>query len=729
MNKGSHERTSDVIRRVRHVARLIPQRRCARAFGGDASGSPAIDRILVINLEREYQRWGLMEKELGRLRNAAGRGVSSRVHRLDAVDARLLDEATIREAPVETSYRLADQLAIDPEPLLDAKMAGDTLIQMTRQEVAVALSHIRAWESVAESRVAFTLVLEDDVVPVFRFARNLDDAWRAAHLSVGADVGFEMLYLSYDAVGAAKSLAGAGPVLVPPRGLWGLSGYVLSRSGARRLLGMLPVRGPVDLWVNHQFERMNVLAVRRPVLWQRYDVPSTNSYSAVPILTKLGVMSDEGPKLPKARRLTAPVFATGQPGSGLTSLGTALSMLGYRCCSDWSNLHALERLALDRRRGARRFDAYVNIATFRVEDLCEFGRRFPRAKFVVCHPASSGATTPSMDDPTGLSARLGGQRVLQLPVDSPNKWQVLCTFLDAPHPTSPFPDQPDAGVRRLLTQSPVPPSTSYRNSWRQERDATPWVMPDADWTGLHSLDSGMANSAHVFSHDSLHLGASLWRAREDTFPDNLAMFSTQNVAIGRERGVRLTLGPSTSDIRDFTAGGIATTQRFRYGRFAARVRPARVPGLITGIFLHRDLPRQEIDIELLGRDTRRMLVNVYYNPGTVGARMQYGYRGAPSLIDLGFDAADDFHLYEIEWTPSVIRWMVDGRVVHERGVWDPTPIPNQPLEFNINLWASRSAKLAGHMAVDRLPAATDIQRLAVNAVEICPANDILGHAG
>jgi len=52
-----------------------------------------------------------------------------------------------------------------------------------------------------------------------------------------------------------------------------------------------------------------------------------------------------------------------------------------------------------------------------------------------------------------------------------------------------------------------------------------------------------------------------------------------------------------------------------YGRFEAVLRPSRVPGVVTGVFLHRDSPRQEIDIEFVGKHPRQMLTNVYYNPG------------------------------------------------------------------------------------------------------------------
>jgi len=131
------------------------------------------------------------------------------------------------------------------------------------------------------------------------------------------------------------------------------------------------------------------------------------------------------------------------------------------------------------------------------------------------------------------------------------------------------------------------------------------------------------------------------------------------------------------------------------------------------MFLHRNGPRQEIDIEFLGKDTTRILVNVYYNPGNEGATLEYGYRGTPTLIDLGFDAAEEFHSYEIEWRPGFIRWRVDGRLIHDRVLWDPTPIPDLPMPFNINLWHSRSKELVGKLDDGGLPARAEIRAICI----------------
>ncbi len=153
--------------------------------------------------------------------------------------------------------------------------------------------------------------------------------------------------------------------------------------------------------------------------------------------------------------------------------------------------------------------------------------------------------------------------------------------------------------------------------------------------------------------------------REDTFPSNLALFTRNNYAMDADGTARLTIRKEQTPVREFTSAALCSRHRYLYGRFVGEVRPVSTPGVITGMFLHRNSPRQEIDIEFIGKDTCKMLVNVFYNPGIEGSRMEYGYRGTPTLVDLGFDASEDFHEYEIDWSETSIRWRVDGRLVYE----------------------------------------------------------------
>jgi beta-glucanase (GH16 family) len=211
------------------------------------------------------------------------------------------------------------------------------------------------------------------------------------------------------------------------------------------------------------------------------------------------------------------------------------------------------------------------------------------------------------------------------------------------------------------------------------------------------------------------LDESIWDLRSDTFPSNLALFDPKNFSISLDHAARLVLTKANSTVREYKAASICTRRAFLYGRFAAEIRPARGSGLISGFFLHRNSPRQEIDIEFLGRDTSKMLINVFYNPGSHGACLDFGYRGTPVLIDLEFDASSDFHRYELNWTPDAIRWLVDGVIVHERDDWEYTPIPQLPMQLFVNLWPSRSSQLAGKLATRTTPALTEIRLVNIEA--------------
>ncbi|AYD42639.1 glycoside hydrolase family 16 protein [Yersinia rochesterensis] len=122
-----------------------------------------------------------------------------------------------------------------------------------------------------------------------------------------------------------------------------------------------------------------------------------------------------------------------------------------------------------------------------------------------------------------------------------------------------------------------------------------------------------------------------------------------------------------------------------------------------------------MDIEIAGNMPSRLIVNVFYNPGDEGAQFDYGYRGAPSYIELGFDASKDVHRYAIEWTPWEIRWLVDDQLIHRRVLWDPTPIPHLSMKLHFNTWPSRSSQLAGRLNTRRLPTMTNVQSIRVLA--------------
>lgn len=206
-----------------------------------------------------------------------------------------------------------------------------------------------------------------------------------------------------------------------------------------------------------------------------------------------------------------------------------------------------------------------------------------------------------------------------------------------------------------------------------------------------------------------------WLLRDDTFMGNLALFRAANVELRAGGGAALHVRKKSLGVREYSAASICTHDRFLFGRFEAAIQPTNVPGLVTGFFLHRDSPRQEIDIEITGNRPDRLLANVFYNPGEEGTRYDYGYRGTPVHIKLGFDASQSVHVFAIEWSPHEIRWLVDGRIVHKRVDWDPSPIPHLGMALHVNTWPSRSRELAGRLSDRLLPCVSVLESVSVDA--------------
>ncbi len=721
MNTARHSRLAQQI--VNHAisrTRYLGERRMSSAFS--ATTRDAIQRIYVINLDRQPARWRQMMKELGGVQDSSGNPLLAMTRRYSAVDARYLSDLPDRQV-VEPSFSLADQLFVEPNPLLKGLVdPHERMISMTRQEIAVALSHIGVWRRIAQDDRSYTLVLEDDVTFRRGFARVMDRTWFDLLDGELEPTGIEMLYVSYQEALYQPPFEHQSRLwLRPSSGLWQLSGYILSRSGAQALLDLLPVRGPVDLWLNHQFQRLQVYATRDSIVKQRVDLPSSNSYSVLPVLTALGVFSREKPNHFKGERLPRPVFGFGDQASGLSGLASALLMLGYRCCSDLSDLPSQELHELLGDGRGRIFDAYVNIGALDGDALVKLAKVYSDARFIFSASESTHASLAyndeaGTDDWTKVAARLNAinAQVLVLQEEEPDKWELLRNFLGTAYPAHQYPSCIDR-PRRLLNGN-NDNMVGKHSAQGLLGDTSPWVIPNKSWRGLMisaPTSSEPSTEKECYTLESAGLDDDRWWLRDDTFPSNLALFRPQNLStIGNV--TRICLREEFTPVRNFTSGAIASRARHLYGRYAAVLKPPRVPGLVTGIFLHRDTPRQEIDIEFLGNAPTKLLLNVYFNPGMEGTKLEFGYRGTPTLIDLGFDATADFHRYEIEWEPHIIRWRVDGLLVHERCEWNPTPIPHLPMQFNANLWPSRSRQLAGRLAKRDLPAYAEIRSMVVS---------------
>lgn len=692
------------------MRRILPKQRSSIFGASDASTSRSIERVYVINLDREPDRWSRIKQELRRIRDRQGNDLLALTERYSAVDARSFFQDPERDSDLDPIYTLEDQLFVEPQPqTLPTRFELEAPIRMSRAEIAVAKSHIEVWRRVAEGNHVHAMILEDDVWFHPGFSRHVDKAWADVEKLNKNSKEVDLFYFSY-----AESRYGAPKALMskysfkPIKGLWHLSGYVISQHGAEKLLSLLPCRGPVDLWINQQFNSLNVFATRNAVVRQRGDAISTNSYSILPTLSKIGAINSETAALFNRRPHQSPVFAFGSTKSGLSSLAMALSMLGYRCCSDLDDLPLDELNKLYEGREDLLFNAYVNVGCL-FPEIERLRASYPNAKFIVTkpiHDESHRATNRVLSELEEADSIL-------IDPKSEDAWRVLCNHLLCAPPLCAFPVLEEQGQRRVgkVDESSDITIRVTRAKW----DHSPWIIggDNPAWSGI-----ALAGEATRYSGEPTGIGGSRnhgatikCSARTDTFAGNLALFRAENVRPTGDGSTKIYVQREKLGVREYSAGALTSDADFLFGRFESSFRASSVPGVITGFFLHRNSPHQEIDFEIAGNMPSRLIVNVFYNPGGDGAKFDYGFRGSPCYIDLGFDASIRMHQYAIEWSPTDIRWLVDEKLVHRRVFWNPTPIPHLPMKLHFNVWPSRASQLAGRLQSRKLPAVAQIEGL------------------
>jgi GR25 family glycosyltransferase involved in LPS biosynthesis len=668
------------------------------AFG---TGAGKIGMVMIINLDRQPRRLRRTMRELNRYKTFDGLPLWTISHRLPAIDARDGREVA-STSDVDQTYRLAHQLFVQPDTKLEECFDPSEPIRMTRQEVAVARSHIETWKAIASGQQEHVLVLEDDIWFARGAAAAIDRGWRESWQRLGGHGGPDLLYFSYeDAGGTAARLDACDAVFRPLRGLWFLSGYVLSRRGARTLLESMPVVGPVDMWINYCLEKLKALALSSPVVLQRDDGGSDNSHSILPYLARAGIVDANSMPVPK-RSVAGPVFAWTAKRER-EGLAMALSMLGLR---------------------VRVFDG--DEKELGDEDLASILTTFDALVDAPLSGKAFAAITARSDSRFVLEGapRLHRQqnreilppsRTVVFDAWEPNDamWQPLCALLGLAPPPYAFPAGAPRSWRILRDDRHKP--VRQVNGIRPERltDDSAWALvPDRAWPTRTASTRSIHPLGDCLVNEAMTTPTPILPAATETFPGNRAAFNHDGLLQNAD-GAQLVLSKVESGNRKYRSGAFASVRSFEHGRFEAEIRPACGTGLVTGFFLHRASPRQEIDIELTGDDPRRMLLNVYFNPGDDGSAIEFGYRGSPCRIDLGFNAASDFHLYAIDWRPGCITWSVDGEAVHQRVGWDPTPLPYLPMRLHANLWAPRSEALAGVMNDRALPATATFRNIKI----------------
>lgn len=144
-----------------------------------------------------------------------------------------------------------------------------------------------------------------------------------------------------------------------------------------------------------------------------------------------------------------------------------------------------------------------------------------------------------------------------------------------------------------------------------------------------------------------------------------------------EDGVlNLTIDKDYTGNYNYSGGEYRTNDFYHYGYYETSMQAIKNDGVVSSFFTYTgpsdNNPWDEIDIEILGKDTTKVQFNYYTN----------GVGDHEYMYDLGFDASEGFHTYGFDWQADHITWYVDGKAVYSAY----NNIPTTPGKIMMNVW-------------------------------------------
>ena len=233
-----------------------------------------VQDVVVIHMDKRKDRYRKFKRESKRIKLTDGTLFDKiRIHK--AIDGTKIRKK--RRKDFRPEYSLQSWCDINPEPKWkDIKDKDKKMIMSSGPEIGISFSHMGVWKDIVKKKIPYTLILEDDFTIDVGFQNNFKEAWNELPKD------FDLFYLSYlpSSDGFKYDLYKSN-LLKIHKGIWWLSGYILSYEGVKKLVDNFPVVGVVDMWINHIIPNMNVYSTRRLLIDQRINMKSDNTYSFI----------------------------------------------------------------------------------------------------------------------------------------------------------------------------------------------------------------------------------------------------------------------------------------------------------------------------------------------------------------------------------------------------------------------------------------------------------------
>ena len=147
-------------------------------------------------------------------------------------------------------------------------------------------------------------------------------------------------------------------------------------------------------------------------------------------------------------------------------------------------------------------------------------------------------------------------------------------------------------------------------------------------------------------------------------------------AVVKDGALHLSIDKDSAGKYNYSGGEYRTNDHYSYGYYETSMQAIKNDGVVSSFFTYtgpsENNPWDEIDIEVLGKDTTKVQLNYYTN----------GQGNHEYMYDLGFDASEGYHTYGFDWQEDSITWYVDGKAVYTATI----DIPSTPGRIMMNTW-------------------------------------------
>ena len=127
---------------------------------------------------------------------------------------------------------------------------------------------------------------------------------------------------------------------------------------------------------------------------------------------------------------------------------------------------------------------------------------------------------------------------------------------------------------------------------------------------------------------------------------------------------------SVAEAMRYKSGAVTGFEKFTYGKFITRMKAPNKKGTVSSFFTYWNGPDfypggwNELDVEIVPSVSQNPFsMNVIYGDGRAKHETHEYARS--------FDPKDEWHIYEMAWTPEFVSWSVDNKEVRRVKADDP----------------------------------------------------------